>query len=298
MKYSQKQILDTRLWKTIFSITTVMLLSITMLQGQDEKAADASSDKKPVKATFESAELMDVQSVMVPTAKTLTFNIQHRFGTVQNGFTDLYGVYAPANIRMAFNYTPINNLAVGFGYTKFNRYLDLNAKYSILKQTRDGGMPVSVTFFGNVAADTRTDANYAKSVYKLSYYAELIIASKLSSKISLQVTPSFSHFNAVDSLYKNDVIAVALAGRYKLSPQSSLMVTYVQQLTKYPVNKNFTLKPGVTIGWEIATSAHAFQIFFTNFQGIVPQENIARNSFDFFKGEFLLGFNITRLWNF
>ena len=297
MKYSKNQIPQAQHWKHIMFVSALFLLTTTIMQAQDE-TKDTSADKKPVKNVFESSELMDVQSVVVPSAKTLTFNMQHRFGTVQNGFTDLWGVYAPANIRIGFNYTPINNLAVGFGYTKFNRYLDMNLKYSILKQRKDWSIPVSITYYGTAAVNTRTDETFAKSAYRWSFYHELSIATKLNSKISLQVTPSFSHFNAVDSLYKNDVIAIAGGGRYKLSPQSSLMVTYMFQFTKYPTNPNFKLKPGVTIGWEISTSAHAFQLFFTNFQGIVPQENIARNSFDFFKGEFLLGFNITRLWSF
>ena len=123
-------------WKAIVLLSIFILLSTSLVQAQDETKTD-EADKKPAKAAFESAELMDIQSVVVPRAKTLEFNIQHRFGTVQNGITDVYGVYAPANIRMAFVYVPINNTAVGFGYTKFNRYLDFKVKYSILTQTKD-----------------------------------------------------------------------------------------------------------------------------------------------------------------
>ena len=240
---------------------------------------------------------MDEQSVVVPSAKTLEFNMQHRFGTVNNGLKDLYGIYAPgANIRFNFSYTPINNLSLGFGYAKLKQYLDFNAKYAIIKQRKDWSIPVSVTYFGDFAIDNRSDV-YEKPVHRFSYYHELIIATRLSDKISLQLTPGFSHFNAMDSLYSYDMIAVGLSGRYKISDQSSLVINYTQQLTDHKDPK-FKLKPGLTFGWEIATSGHAFQIFATTFQGIIPQENIAFNQNDFEKGEFLIGFNITRLWSF
>lgn len=266
-------------------------------QEGDSIKTKVSASKKPAKPAFESPQLMDEQSVVVPSAKTLEFNMQHRFGLVNNGIKDLYGLYAPgANIRFNFSYTPINNLSLGFGYAKYKQYLDFNVKYAIVKQRKDWSIPVSVTYFGDLAFDNRENI-YDKTVHRISYYHELIIATRLSDKISLQLTPSFSHFNAIDSLFSHDMIAIGLSGRFKISDQSSLVINYTQQLTDHK-DPNFKLKPGFTFGWEIATSGHAFQIFATTFQGIIPQENIAFNQNDFTKGEFLIGFNITRLWNF
>ena len=223
--------------------------------------------------------------------------MQHRFGTVENGISDLGGVYASsANIRLALSYSPISNLSLGFGATKLKNYIDFNAKYALLKQTKDWSMPVSVTLFGNTVMDTHGNS-YAKSIYRMSYFAEIIIACRISPKLSLQVAPSVLHYNAVDSLYRNDMYAVTVSGRYKVSPQSSIMFNYMQQLTNHKDPK-FKQQPGVTVGWEIATSSHAFQVFFTSLQGIVPQENISYNQLDFSKRQFLLGFNITRLWGF
>jgi hypothetical protein len=197
---------------------------------------------------------------------------------------------------MALTYSPIKNLSVGLGVTKLKQYIDLNAKYSLLKQTKDWSMPVSVSIFGNVVSDNR-EGKYPKSVYKYSYFSELIIACRVSSKISLQVTPSFSHYNAADTLMRHDMFAVGFSGRYKISNQSSFMFNYIQQLTKHD-NPSYNLKPGITVGWEIATSGHAFQIFATSFQGIIPQENITFNQNDFTNRQWMIGFNITRLWNF
>ncbi|HEY5691440.1 MAG TPA: DUF5777 family beta-barrel protein [Cyclobacteriaceae bacterium] len=278
------------------SLIILLLFPAVFVIAQDEEVSD--TDNRPARPAFESAQLVDLQSIIVPSAKTLEFDMQHRFGTVENGISDLYGIYAPgANIRLGFSYTPISNLSVGFGFMKLKKIVDLNAKYSIIKQRRDWSIPVSVTYYGNTAIDTRAPENFDKEVHRLSFYNELIIAARITPKISLQISPSFSHHNAVDSLYQNDMIAVAIAGRYKFSAQSSILVGYVQQVTKHD-DPNFDLQPGVSLGWEIATSSHAFQIFITNFQGILQQENIAYNQFDFTKGDILIGFNITRLWNF
>lgn len=269
---------------------------------QDEEKKESDDGKKPAKPAFASSLLMEDQSVLVPAKGTLQFDLQHRFGTVENGASDIFGIYAAsANIRMALTYSPIKNLSVGLGVTKLKQYIDLNAKYSLLRQTKDWSMPVSVSIFGNVASDNRGGSYetgfYPKSVYKYSYFSEIIIACRVSSKLSLQVTPSFSHYNAADTLMKHDMLAIGFSGRYKITNQSSFMVNYIQQLTKHD-NPNYNLKPGITIGWEIATSGHAFQIFATSFQGILPQENITFNQNDFSNRQWMIGFNITRLWNF
>ena len=294
---------------TFIFLSLIFLFNVRAFS-QDEEKKESDDSKKPAKPAFASGQLMDDQSVVVPTKKTLEFNIQHRFGTINNGISDLAGIYAPANIRLGFSYTPINNLALGFGVTKTKQYLDFNAKYSIVKQTKDWSMPVSVSVFGNMAMNTKVkDAVIPSSVgqkYRYSYFAELIIASRITPKISLQIAPSFSHFNAMDSLYSHNMWAVSVSGRYKISPQSSLMFNYTQQLAKHKINESqnasqpnyFKLQPGVTIGWEISTSAHAFQVFASTFQGIVPQENIVFNANDPAKYQFLIGFNVTRLWSF
>lgn len=276
-----------------------MMLSILATGGllAQEEGEDAQQKRTPARPAFESAQLLDMQSVLVPTEKTLEFDIQHRFGNVDNGITDLYGLYAPSNIRIGFAYTPIKNLAVGFGFAKFKKFLDFNAKYSILKQSRDGAIPVSVTYFGDVAIDARAPETFSEEVHRLSYYNELIIARRITPKISVQLSPSISHFNAADSLYQHDVIALGVGARYKFSSQSSIVLNYHHQFTTHD-DPNFELKPNLSVGLEVATSSHAFQVFFTTFQSIIPQENISYNANDFTKGEFLIGFNITRLWNF
>lgn len=281
---------------------------------------------KPVKNTFQSIWIIDNQTVMVPIKGTLEMDIMHRFGTINKGYKDFWGFFAPSNIRLAMNYAPINKLNVGFGITKEHMLWDLNAKYSIITQTKKK-YPVSVTYYGNVAIDSRKkptlfDGSDIKwNADRISYFHQLIIARKINEKISLQVAPSLSWQNAVPGYFtKNDStgkeiygkmkhahFAISFAGRMKLTNVTSLMFNYDQPITKHPENNP---NPNLSFGVEFNTSSHSFQLFFTNYFKLNQQQNNLYNDNSPFKytdavsgkevpgGQFLIGFNITRLWNF
>ncbi|MCP4457501.1 MAG: hypothetical protein GY816_05660 [Cytophagales bacterium] len=275
-------------------------------------AQEEETEKEYARAPFESAVLIENQTVIVPYAGTLEWDMVHRFGTMQNGKSDLYGLYGEgANIRMGLTYSIKDNLALGVGFTKYNQYVDFNLKYAILKQTKDWSMPVSLTYYGNMGIDSREDEQFesifqrdASLVGRISTFSELIIATRISKKLSLQLTPSFSYFNSVEPGMNNSVIGLGLNGRYKVSSQSSIIFDYNQQLTDHPDfvddegNLKLELAPNVAFGFEVSTSSHAFQVFVSTFQGILPQHNIVYNTNEFDKEGLLIGFNITRLWSF
>ncbi len=304
------------------------MLFLLCLQGFSLWAQEAemvAEERKPVKNTFESIWIIDNQTVMVPFKNTLEFDIQHRFGLVENGYQDFWGLYAPSNIRLGFSYVPINNLMVGFGLTKQNLTWDFNAKYALLKQMTGGGSPVSITYFGNGAMDTRNESQFPnpdafKSTDRWSFFNQIIIGRKISDKFSVQLSGSISHFNAVYPAkdpetgaiqeLDNDHFAIAIAGRYKISTATSLMINYDQPLTTH-ASANFDSdetepKPNLSFGVEFTTSAHQFQIFFGNYGSIVPQVNNAYNTawgfgnsdFALWDPEWRIGFNMTRLWSY
>src|SRR5215212_9803885 len=189
--------------KAINRTTCLLLMMFTSLVGfaQDAEDSVAAQEEmkpakvKPVKNIFESVWIIDNQSVMVPVKKTFEMDIMHRFGTVDKGYEDFWGFFAPSNIRLAVSYSPINKLNVGIGITKSNMLWDASAKYSIISQTK-GIYPVSITYYGNMAYDTRKDED--KSIFRYRtdrflFFHQLIVARKISDKLSLQVAPSVSH---------------------------------------------------------------------------------------------------------
>lgn len=287
----------------------LLFLSFSFLAGglfaQDEPEAPALKKAKPVKNTFGSAWLMDNQTVIVPIKGTLEFDIQHRFGTVDNGKKDLWGIFAPSNIRLGLAYAPVNKLFVGAGLTKERMQVDLNAKYALFQQTTNNKIPVSVTYFGNMVIDARDKSNFRNSVDRFSYFNQLIFARKITEKFSAQVAPSFSWFNNVEAYVdkngeiqkkmENGHFAISVLGRFKITEKSAIIAGYDQPLTEHTTNNPH---PNICFGFETTTSSHAFQVFMGNYYGIVPQSNNVFNKNDFEEGQFVIGFNITRLWNF
>lgn len=286
--------------RILMGVTILIATMPIMAQEVEGEAED-----RPSRPAFESAYLIDNQSSKVYQAKTLEMVIQHRFGLVENGITDVFGLYAPSNIRIGFTYAPIDRFNVGFGYTKNNQYLDLNGKFSIFKQTKSGSMPVNIVYFGNVAVDMRDDDNFINDSDRFTFFHSVIISKRFGQNLSAQVTPSVSHYNSVEAyvdrtgdvkgLMKNNHFAVSAIARYKISGQTAIIVGVDQPITEHTQNNP---PPNVSFGIEISTSSHAFQVFFANFNGIVQQENNTFNRNNYVDGEFLIGFNITRLWSF
>lgn len=303
----------------------LLALSVTSAKAQDSVGVvtetPASPKVKPVKNTFQSVWIIDNQTVMVPIKGTLEMDIMHRFGTVKKGYEDFWGFFAPSNIRLGVSYSPINKLNVGIGITKRNMMWDASAKYAIITQTPHK-YPVSVSYYANLAYDTRKDADNSIFKYRsqrMSFFHQLIIARKVTEKFSVQVAPSLSHQNAVNGYYtkndstgtatfkemKFDHFAIAVSARYKVTNVTSVMINYDQPLTKHPTNNP---NPNFSFGIEMNTSSHSFQLFLGNYYDLNPQQNNLYNKNSPFGytdngtkikgGNFVIGFNITRLWNY
>ena len=307
-------------------LVSCLLVFQAALIAQDSTAVaeevTAPAKAKPVKNTFQSVWIIDNQTVMVPVKGTLEMDIMHRFGTVKNGYEDFWGFFAPSNIRLGVSYAPIDKLNLGVGITKSNMLWDASAKYSIITQTK-GKYPVSISYYGNVAYDSRKDAD--KSIFKytsqrISFFNQLIIARKITDKFSLQIAPSISHQNSVNGYYtkndstgkeifkemKFDQFSIAFSGRYKLTDVTSVIINYDQPITKHATNNP---NPNLSFGVEFNTSSHSFQLFMGNYFLLSQQRNNLYNNNSPFNytdaagkkvegGKFLIGFNITRLWNY
>jgi len=297
-------------------IVLLILPFIGMAQDSDEVTQDTivKTKEKLERAAFESSYIIDNPTNVVLNVNALEVMMQHRFATVNNGWEDLAGIYGEgANIRIAAAYGVHERITLGFGTTKNRRYQDFSAKVAILRQTRSNSMPISLTYYGNVAYDARKQTstmqpplNYQPD--RLSYFHQLILVRRFSPEFSLQFAPSLSHYNAVYDGMSNDRISVAFGARYKITPNTAILVDYSQPITQFDTDKDpgvelglaprYTNHPGLSLGFEFGTSGHAFQLFISNYNGIVPQDNYVWNKNDFFNGDILIGFNITRIYNF
>lgn len=287
-------------------IITFVLVSLIGMGLLAQESTEAKVKDKPVRSPFQSGLLIDNQTTVVYPPKTLEYVIQHKFGKMNNGASDLFGIYAPgANIRMGLNYTIYKNVQIGYGITRLNMYNDFNVKWSIVEQTRNNTIPVAVTVYANMAIDGRNKSVFGKeydAANRMSYFSQLIIGRKVNDWLSLQINTSFAHFNKVDSLIDHDKISVGFNGRAQFSPQSAFLFQYDVPLKIKGISEHLTFtnpsKPNFAIAWEIATSTHAFHIYVSTADGILPQHNAFYNQNDWTNGDLMFGFTITRLWNF
>lgn len=288
-------------FRNTFSAIILVFCSCLVLMAQDE-------DKEPVRPVdnmFESNWLADNQTAIVPYKGTLEMDMSHRFGTVKNGYDDFWGLYAPSNIRIGFSYVPVEKFQMGFGFTKERLLWDLNAKYALVRQGRNAGSPLSITYYVNMGIDTRDGQFHEEFSDRLTYFHQVMFGRKFSDVLSLQTSISVSHFNAPDLAFSDqgeltgkmatDHLALAFLGRYVLTDGTNLIANFDIPMTSHSIGDP---EPNYSFGIEFTSSAHAFQIFMGNFQSIVPQYNNARNRNDAGETEFLIGFNITRLWSF
>jgi Membrane bound beta barrel domain (DUF5777) len=283
--------------KKIFIILTLALFISPLFAQEEVQSADTS---KPVRFTFGTTILIENHTVMTPYKGGLELEILHRFSRITN-IHDLYGIQGSANTRIGLNYGITDRLMIGAGTTKDYKLQDIQWKYLILRQNEDNSMPVSLSYYGNIVADLRQEAVFGpsasfKQMHRLSYFTQFIVARKINNIFSVQIAPSLSYFNSVpittDSTgYKNLNFGLSAGARANLFGAHSLIIEYDQLLTKQ--NLPVQPKPNLSLGWEIGTATHTFQIFVTNYNQIINQRNLVFNTNDWTKRDYMIGFNIT-----
>ena len=279
-------------------ILLTLALSITSLFAQEDTLKQVTS--KPVRFTFGTTTLIDMNTTETPYKGGLQLEIQHRFSLIEN-YHNLFGIYGSANTRIGLNYGITDRLMIGAGTTKDYQLQDIQWKYLILQQTEDNRIPVSLSYYGNMLFDLRKEevfgpAESFREIHRLSYFTQLILARKINNMFSVEIAPSVSYFNSVQensdstAAYKNLNFGISAGARANLFGAHSVILEYDQLLTKQ--NIAVQPKPNLSLGWEISTATHTFQIFAANYNQIINQRNLVFNTNDFKKSQWLIGFNI------
>ncbi len=243
-----------------------------------------------VQSTFKGTRLINGHSVETRAGGTLEFIISHRFGELSSGAYNLFGL-DNSNIRFGLEYAVSDRLYMGIGRSSFEKTFDGFLKFRALRQKNDG-MPVSVTVFTSGTIKTlRQPEKELTFKDKLAYSSQFLIARKFSESLSLQVMPTYIHFNLIGEDDKtNDVFAVGAGGRLKISKRISLNIEYYYQFERL----NMETFNSVAVGVDIETGGHVFQIQLTNSRSMIEKGFVAETYNDFFAGDIHLGFNITR----
>jgi len=283
--------------KTILIILFGLLFS-SLLVAQNDNLMDLFDEEPQTEyawATFKSTHVVIGQSIENPAKGTMLMNIQHHFGPVNSGFYDFFG-FDQATTRIGFSYGLTDWLAIGIGRTTQNKTWDGNLKVKLLRQsTGVRNMPVSVSYYGFmgiISLKNPVDNRYNYFSSRLSYVNQLLIARKFSSSFSLQLIPGYVHYNLVETTKDdNDIFTLGTAGRIKLSKRMSFNFEYHYILSKQTASDYYN---SLSLGIDIETGGHVFQLFITNSAGITEQYFLPYTTGDWLKGDIHIGFNIVR----
>ncbi|MCD6661179.1 MAG: DUF5777 family beta-barrel protein [Lentimicrobium sp.] len=261
------------------------------LLGEDEPTTEFTY------ATFKTTRIINGHSVENPADGVLLFMISHRFGKLNSGAYDFFGL-DQATIRLGFEYGIGERLSVGIGRSSYQKAYDGFVKYKILRQSSgDRTMPLTMTWFSSMDLfslkwqDTERK-NYFSS--RLSFVHQLLLARKFSDKFSLQVSPTFIHKNLVlTEADDNDTFAMGVGGRLKLTQRVSVNAEYFY-LMPGSVADNF-VNP-LSIGFDIETGGHVFQLHFTNTQPMFERGFITETRGKWTNGDIYFGFNLSRVF--
>jgi Membrane bound beta barrel domain (DUF5777) len=264
---------------------------------EKETAKDDAAQTKYATATFKTTRLVGGHSSENVAKGVLDVKISHRFGTINKGGYELFGL-DNATMRMGIDYGITNYLMVGIGRSTFQKTYDAFFKIKLLRQsTGKRKMPISLSYVPTIAYKTLKFENPEQNNYtssRLYYTHQLIIARKFSDKLSLQLMPTLVHRNLVTlQSDPNDIFAIGIGGRQKITKRLSLNAEYYYQLPQYKLQGTTN---SLSVGFDIETGGHVFQLHFTNSQGMNERTFITETTGQWEKGDILFGFNISRVF--
>lgn len=288
-----------KLKPSLFLLVVLAFAAATKSSAQEEDLLKGLGEEKPQKEyvfnAFKSSRVIMSHSMEMLRPGVLDFRILHRFGNVNQGISEFFGL-DQATIRLGLDYGLSNNLTIGIGRGSFKKEIDGFIKWRAIQQaTGPGALPFSLvglagsTLIGAPWSDPSRE-NYFSS--RVGYYGQLIIGRKFSESFTLQVMPTALHRNFVETKDDpNDLYAAGLGARMKLNKRISLNVDYY-----YVVNQNEALDVHnpLSVGFDIETGGHVFQLHFTNAVGMNERVFLTETVNSWSKGDIQFGFNISR----
>jgi hypothetical protein len=250
-------------------------------------------------ATFKSTRIMNGHSVEKMPPGQLDFRISHRFGTLNSGPYEFFGL-DQSNVHFGLEYGIYKWLMIGVGRGTYEKTFDGFAKFSLLRQSSGAKvMPVSVSLFSSAAIKTVKWSDPLRTNYfssRLSYVGQVLVARKINQSFSVQLTPSYVHRNLVATeLDPNDLIAVGAGGRMKLTKRISLNAEYYYLANPKTYMSQQVYNP-LSLGVDIETGGHVFQLLFTNSLAMIEKGFIGETTGSWKHGDIHFGFNISRVF--
>lgn len=283
--------------KNLLLVFSIIFLSNNLFSQtiDDILEQEALSNSTFVSGTFNGTRIMNGHSIETRQKGVLEFLIQHRFGRLNSGSYELFGL-DESNIRLGLEYAITDDFAIAIGRSSFEKVFDGYLKYRLLKQkVGNESVPLSVTLFVSGAEKTLKDylpAEKPSFSDRFAFTSQALIARKFNPQFSLQITPTFIHYNTVPStIDPKDIFALGIGTKIKISKHLSINGEYYYSFNPF---ESIDSKNSIAFGLDIETGGHVFQLIFTNSRAMIEKSFIAETTGDFFNGDIHFGFNISR----
>lgn len=271
-------------------------------------------------ATFKTYKLCNGQTIETVKKQNLDFRISHRFGNVYNSALEpnalneaahsYFGFDNASDIRWSFDYGITDNLTIGIGRSRFRETYDGSIKWRPFTQTEDFHMPLSIAVFADIGyTSMKTDQLYAaieknfktNELHRINYFTQLIIGSKVTEWLSLELLPSYLHRNYIKQSINpnnkeeetNGLFSLGFGGRIKLAKRMCIIGDYFYNFSPYFQNNDSFYNP-LALGFELETGGHVFSLFFTNAPALLESNFIPYTMDTWTKGQIKFGFCISR----
>ncbi|WP_310555849.1 DUF5777 family beta-barrel protein [Flavobacterium sp.] len=274
----------------------VVLFSFHFSFGQDDLLSEIDStsvDNQKVASAFKAMKIVNLESTKLAAKGDLYLVIAHRFGSIKDNIEGFFGL-DNAVTQIKFIYGVGNGLSLSAGRSE--QAYDFAAKY-ILKSQQENGFPVTIVGFNSLGFNNLLkQSNYPKLkfVNRITYVNQLLVSRKFSEKFSFQLAPTYFHENFVlNDFQSNSQFAIGLGGRYKVSKRISINADYAAHLNR---TSSSVFKNPLSVGVDIETGGHVFQMHFTSSQGIHESGFLGNTTGDWSKGNVFFGFNLVRVF--
>lgn len=273
----------------------LLLLPISIYSQDDllKEIDTASAWKGSVEAAFKGLKIVNIESTKLAAKGDLYFIVAHRFGSVKDGFEGFYGLdNAVTQLKFVYGLTDWLTIA---GARSQDAY-DFSGKY-LLKSQQKNGFPVAIVGFSSLAINnTLKESNYPKMTFedRLIYVTQLLVSRKFNNRLSLELAPTFFHENfVIDDNQENSQYAIGMGGRYKFAKRWSVNVDYAAHLNR---SSTSPFNDPLSIGVDLETGGHVFQMHFTNSQGIHEAGFLGNTTGSWSTGDIFFGFNLLRVF--
>ncbi|WJJ97900.1 DUF5777 family beta-barrel protein [Algibacter luteus] len=278
-----------------YQLLAFLLIPIIVISQNDlldEIDSDTLVDQYAT-AAFKGLKIVNFESTKLVAEGELNFIVSHRFGSVEGGFDSFFGL-DEAVTRIHFVYGLTEAINIGVSRSSFLKIYDVTAKYRLIQQ-KENGFPFTIVGFNALLINTALDKDNLPLLefkHRLGYTAQLLISRKVNTDLTLQLAPTFFHDNyVVFDAQANSQIALGIGGRYKLGKRWSVNADYGLHLNRAD---NSPFKNPLSIGFDLETGGHVFQMHFSNAQAMNTNGFLGQGSGDWSDGDIYFGFNLSR----